>query len=156
MGLYENMQNEPVSRLAIREPVTAPPGTTVREAIEQMRAANLGCVIVIDKANRPLGMFTEGMLTAILASDRSALDQPLKSQIAERWPWVETTDKVVDVLGAIELKNVRFLCVVDEKGKLVGLTGQKGLMEYVSEHFADQVMVQRIGSTPYTQQREGA
>ena len=45
---------------------------------------------------------------------------------------------------------------VDDQGKLVGLTGQKGLMEYVAEHFPGEVMVQRVGEKPYTQSREGA
>ncbi len=54
------------------------------------------------------------------------------------------------------LKNVRMLCVVDEQGRVVGLTGQRGLMEYVAEHFPGEVMVQRIGQPSYMSDREGA
>lgn len=156
MALYENMQAESVSRLAIRTPVTAPPNATLRAAVEAMREQKLGCVIVVDDEHRPVGMLTESMLTRLIANDPSVLDEPLSSEMAERWPWVDVNDRVVDVLGAIELKNVRFLCYVDETGKLLGLTGQKGLIEYVADHFPAQVMVQRIGNTPYTKQREGA
>ncbi len=56
----------------------------------------------------------------------------------------------------MKIKNVRFLCVVDEDRRVVGLTGQKGLMEYVADHFPRQVMVQRIGCTPFLATREGA
>ena len=75
--------------------------------------------------------------------------------MAKQWPWVQTSDPIVDVLEAMLTKNVRFLCVVDEEGRVVGLTGQKGLMEYVAEHFPGQVMVQRVGCAPYLN-REGA
>ena len=56
----------------------------------------------------------------------------------------------------MQLKNLRFLCVVDENGQVAGLTGQRGLMEYVAEHFPGEVMVQRIGQPPYLSDREGA
>lgn len=156
MGLRENMQNEAVSQLALREPVTASPNVTLREAIAQMRTKKLGCVIAVDESRKPLGMFTESMLTQLLVDNPAALDEPLKNHISARWPWVKLTDKIVKVLEAMETKNVRFLCVIDDDGCLVGLTGQKGLMEYVAEHFPGQVMVQRIGGTPYMHQREGA
>lgn len=156
MGLQENMQKEPVSRLAIREPVTADRETTVRQAIALMRERKLGCTIVIDPDGKPIGMFTESMLTDLLAENAAGIDEPVEKHMSEQWPWVRSTDPIVDVLEAMELKNTRFLCVVDEDDRLVGLTGQKGLMEYVAEHFPGQVMVQRIGGKPYSLDREGA
>ncbi len=156
MGLLENMQNEPVSRLALREPVTASPDTPLRDAIRRMRDGHLGCVIAVDDRHVPLGMFTESMLTQLLAREPSALDEPLGNHLSDRWPQVKMTDRIADVLGALQRENVPFLCVVDAEGRVAGLAGQKGLMKYVAEHFPQQVMVQRIGGTPYQHQREGA
>lgn len=155
MGLPENIKNEPVSQLALREPITARPDETVRNAVAKMREKNLGCVIAIDEQDQPVGLFTESMLTQIVAHG-GTLDEPLQNHLTERWPWVNLSDPIAYVLEAMNEKNVRFLCVIDEDGKLVGLTGQKGLMEFVAEHFPRQVMVQRIGGTRYTQEREGA
>ena len=76
--------------------------------------------------------------------------------MAERVPWVKLSDPISDVMEAMQLKNTRILCVVDDKDRVVGLTGQRGLMEYVAEHFPGQVMVQRVGQTPYLADREGA
>lgn len=156
MPLLKNMQTEPVSRLALREPVTASPGTSLREAIVMMREPNLGCVIVVDDEQKPLGTVTEAMITQLLAQSPEALDDPVEKHLSAQWPWVKLTDPVADVLEALDAKNVRFLCVVDDDGRLCGLTGQKGLMEYVAEHFPGQAMVQRIGGKPYPVQREGA
>ena len=156
MGLVENFQSEPVSRLAIREPVVASPETPIREAVQSMRNAKLGCVIAVDASQKPVGMFTESMLTQLLLKDAAAIDAPLSGQCAQQWPWVKLTDHVADVLEAMQTRNVRFICVVDDDGRLVGLTGQKGLMEYVAEHFPREVMVQRVGGSPRTQDREGA
>lgn len=156
MGLIENIRAEPASRLAMREPVTATPETTIREAVQLMREKKLGCVILVDEERHPQGMFTESMLTQLLVRKPAALDDLVRDHASQQWPWVKLTDKVTDVLDALETKNVRFLAVLDDSGRLAGLTGQKGLMEYVAEHFPGEVMVQRIGSKPYTESREGA
>ncbi|MCA9232815.1 MAG: CBS domain-containing protein [Planctomycetales bacterium] len=156
MGLLENMQSETVSRLSLREPLTAAPSATVRQAVEIMREKNLGCIFVVDENRKPLGEFTEAMLVQILRENPAAMDEPLEQHAAKHWPWVKLTDPISDVLDSLETKNVRFLCVVDDLGQVVGLTGQKGLMEYIAEHFPGQVTVQRIGGQPYPLEREGA
>ena len=84
------------------------------------------------------------------------LDEPVEKHMAERCPWVRASDPIADVLEAMQLKNIRLLCVVDEQDRVVGLTGQRGLMEYVAEHFPGEVTVQRIGQPPYLSDREGA
>lgn len=156
MGLRENIRQEPVSRLALREPATAAPETSLREAIQLMRSKQLGCVIVIDNQRKPLGIFTERMLTRLLARNAAILTETLNEHMSEFWPSVRLTDSIEQVLDAMLEKDMRFLAVIDEEGCLAGLAGQKGLMEYVAEHFPGQVMVQRIGGAPYTQNREGA
>lgn len=156
MGLRENMRKETVSRLALREPVTAAPDTSLRNAINLMRSKQIGCVIVIDNQRKPLGIFTERMLTKLLVRDAAVLTETLNDHMSEFWPSVRLTDSIEQVMDAMLEKNMRFLAVIDEEGCLAGLAGQKSLMEYVAEHFPGQVMVQRIGGTPYTQSREGA
>jgi CBS domain-containing protein len=156
MGLQENLRIERVGQLKLRDPVTVRKNTLVRDAVTLMRNQNIGCAIVIDGERKPIGIFTESMLTEMLAHDVAALNQPLEKHMAERCPWVKTTDPIADVLEAMQLKNTRLLCVVDEQGCVVGLTGQRGLMEYVAEHFPGEVMVQRIGQPSYLSDREGA
>lgn len=156
MGLFENMNSDPVQDLNLRDPVLAKGDETVRNVVRRMQEMDLGCAILIDDDRKPIGMFTERMLTQIMASDPGLLDQPVVSQAADRWPQVTLSDPIVSVLDSLELKNVRFLSVVDDDGRIAGLTGQKGLMEYVADHFPGQVMVQRVGQKPYMHDREGA
>ena len=149
------MQEEPVTKLAIREAVTCRPDERVRGAVERMRDRNLGCVVVVDEQGRPVGMLTESMICQALVHDPSVVDEPVQMCMSDTWPWVKQSDPIALILEAMQAKNVRFICVVDEDGRVAGLTGQKGLMEYVAEHFPQQVMVQRVGSPPPTE-REGA
>ena len=156
MGLHENIRTEPVSRLSLRTPVLMRPAQSLAEAVQAMRVANLGCVIVVDGDQKPLGLFTEAMLRNLMAESSDVLNRTLEAEMATSYPWVQPTDPIEIVVDAMEAKNARFVVVVDADGKIAGLTGQKGLMEYVAEHFPGEVMVQRVGSEPYPEQREGA
>ena len=156
MGLKENLQNEPVSRLALREPVVANGEATVREGILRMRERELGCVIIVDDDHRPLGIFTERMLRQMMVNNPAAVNEQLRDYMNRDVRWVRATDPIVKVLQAMQFEKTRFVGVIDGEGRLVGLTGQKGLMEYVAEHFPQQVMVQRVGLPPYSTEREGA
>ena len=121
-----------------------------------MRHGKLGCVVITDDDHKPVGIFTEAMLRQLLAKGQLVLDQPLVDHMATTFPWVNESDPVEFVIDAMEMKNVRFVVVVCEDGTVAGLTGQKGLMEYVAEHFPGEVMVQRVGGKPFPGTREGA
>ncbi len=156
MELLEGLKNESVDKLSLRTAVTVSPSTPIRQTIEKMRAGILGCAIVVDAEQKPVGVFTEAMLRHLLVSSPKSLDGNTESVMAHTFPWVSTSDTVETVLDAMETKNTRYVVVVDDEGKACGLTGQKGLMEYIAEYFPGEVMVQRIGSNPYPSKREGA
>ncbi len=156
MGLYENMMNDPVSELALRQPILVKPTDTIQTAVEKMRQQQLGCVIVVDAEGKPLGIFTEGMLTRLVARQQFAPGDPVEQYMETNLPSVGLSDAVVNVVDALQTRNIRFLSVLDNEGQVTALTGQKGLMEYVADHYPGQIMVQRVGVPPYSQTREGA
>ena len=156
MGLIEGLKRDTVEKLALRKAITVDASTTVRQTVEKMREEGLGCAIIVDTNQKPTGVFTEAMLRRLLVNSPEFVEGKIQAVMAEHFPWVQTTDTVDMVLDAMELKNTRFVVVVDSDGKVCGLTGQKGLMEYVAEYFPGEVMVQRIGTKPYPSSREGA
>lgn len=156
MSLQENLSTEPVRRLNLRTPVLVDEASTVRDVVQAMRKARLGCAILVDGQSRPVGMFTEAILRETLARGARFLDEPVCEHAARTFPWVRLDDPVELVLDAMRSNNTRFICVVDDEQKVAGLTGQKGLMEYISEHFPRQVVVQQVGGEHYTHEREGA
>ena len=74
MGLKENLQADPVSRLALRDPVIAASDDSIREGIARMRRQELGCVIVVDEDRRPQGIFTESMLRQLLSAEATVVN----------------------------------------------------------------------------------
>lgn len=156
MGLMASMQSDRVSDLNLRKAICVSPDSPLKECIHQMREGKLGCAIVVDENQKPLGLFTEAMVRHLLCNGDLSFDQPIEKHMADTFAWVRASDTVDLVLDALEAKNIRYVVVVNDADEVVGLTGQKGLMEYIADHFPQEVHVQRIGTHPYPATREGA
>ncbi|MEZ6063175.1 MAG: CBS domain-containing protein [Planctomycetaceae bacterium] len=156
MGLMEDLDASTVSQMNLRPPVTISRTATVREAVVAMRAAGLGCVIAVDENEKAVGIFTEGILRHGLSDGASYLDEPLEDQIVARLPWVLPTDSVRMVLEAMEEHNIRFIAVLDENHHVLGITGQKSLMEFVAEYFPHEVLTHDPTGREVSVKKEGA
>jgi len=156
MGLEQNILNEPVAKLNLRKAITVDARTSIAHACELMREQGVGCVVVIDAGKRPVGKFTERILIDLLANERCALDRSVGQYMALVWEQVRLTDPIIRVIDAMREHNLRFVVVVDDQGQVVGLTGQRGIAEYVAEHFPHHVMTSRAGRSPAITRREGA
>lgn len=155
MGLFNNLKRDPVKSLNIRTPVCVRSDQLLSDVVRSLRKQHLGCAFVIDSNRKPIGMLTENMLTQIVAKNPDAMHDAVGDYAATHFPKVLETDAIATVLEALEVNNVRFLAVVNKADQIVGLTGQKGLMEFVAEHFP-QVPVQKIESPSNLPAREGA
>ena len=156
MGLRQNILNDRVSDLVLRGLIAVTPKTTVRDTVRQMRSNGLGCAIIVDEDGRPLGKFTERRLICLLAENPERLDDPIDQFLESTWASVNLTDPIAKVIERLQAGGERFVTVTDERGKAVGITGQKGVMEYIADHFPRQVKVQLMESKLYMDEREGA
>lgn len=156
MGLRDAILHEPVSSLPLRKALMIEPQRPVREALDLMRREKLGCVFLLADSGRPTRMFTERVMVQLLASNPDHLDDPVQQHAIDIACLVKLSDPISLVLKQMQQSNIRFVCVVDEKDQVAGLTGQRGVMEYLAEHFPRQVKVHVLGSKLYMDQREGA
>ena len=156
MGLKESVNEETVSSLPLRAVLAVKAATVVRAAVAQMRAKQLGCCVIVGHDGKPTGIFTERSVIDALVQDAS-LDNRTVAEFADPIYQVVNGDEPISrVWNAIVKDGFRFICVTDDDGQPIGVTGQRGLAEFVSEHFPQQIMVQRLGSKPWMQEREGA
>lgn len=157
MGLRENIDMEPVSALPIRELIQVLPDSTVRQVLAKMREKHLGCVVVVNEYGAPLGQFTERLLIRLLIDGDGNLDQPVSNLMIDVRGCVKQSDPIRKVIDYMQDTGLRFVCVTDDQGKRpIGLTGQKGVMEYIADHFPRAVKSQLMESKLYMDEREGA
>ncbi|MCX5660179.1 MAG: CBS domain-containing protein [Planctomycetota bacterium] len=156
MGLRENILKDPVSEIALRELIAVARKTPVREVAAKMREKRLGVAIVVDRAGKPVGKFTERKLMKLLLEDPKGLDQPVEKFMYDSATPLGRDEPIASLIELMQKQKVRFVCVTDEKGKAVAITGQKGLMEYIAEQFPRAVKAQSTKPRIFTQEREGA
>ena len=156
MSLLENIHQEKVAELPLREALLARADLPVTEAIALMKSKRLGCVIVVDDNQKPLGTFTERSLVELLATSPQGLESAVVADhLDSKWACVSSNEPILSVVKGMQVEGVRFAVVLDSDGRATALTGQRGLMEYVADHYPQQVLVQRAGSKPPAE-REGA
>lgn len=155
MGLRQNILDQLVTELEWRELLMVRPDDTIRDAVRLMREKKLGCVVVVDGQGRPLGTFTERYLIHLLVKRGDVMDAPVGKNMSDTWGCVKDTDPISKAIDVMQDKKLRFIIVVDAQGKAIGLTGQKGLMEFIVENFPRQVKVQMVESKLFMDQREG-
>lgn len=157
MRLEENIKKERVSDLPLRDAITVQRDTTVVAAIELMRERQLGCAVVVDADGKPVGTFSERtIIDLVLQQPDNLAALPVGEHMDEEWFSVKQTDSICTVMETIQRRGARFVVVLDDAGQVVALTGQKGLSEYIAEHFPRQVMAQSVGGKPGMDTREGA
>jgi CBS domain-containing protein len=156
MGLREDFRREPVSSMPLRTPVLVEPTMSTRDVLAKMKKASIGCAFIIDQDGRPIGKFTERLLVRLLHRQPALLDKPINQHEIPLQGCVCLTDPISRVVDFMQDTGLRFVCVVDENGRVVGLTGQKGVLEYIAERFPRQIKVQLMESKLYMDQREGA
>jgi CBS domain-containing protein len=149
------LSGDRVADLRLRDALRVTPATTVRQAVSLMKSHGIGCVFLTDANDTPQGIFTEAHLLRLLASNPSALSQSVARHVSNHVECIRESSSIQALIELMQSKDLRFVGVTDDAGRLIGLTGQKGLMEYVAEHYPSQVLVAR---TDHHQclQREGA
>jgi predicted transcriptional regulator len=155
MGLREDILKRPVGELPLRQLVAVGRETTVRQAMARMREAKLGCAVVVDEAGKPLGKFTERVLMRLLVEGHS-LDGKAASHMFGADDCVRADQPIQDMIRMMQTRHLRYIVVVDRQGKATDLTGQKGLMEFIADHFPRAVKVSPPAEKLHIDQREGA
>jgi CBS domain-containing protein len=121
-----NPLNTPLNRLLRREPVTCSESTTLAEALSRMDRDHVGSIIVVDKEQRTVGLFTlHDLLSRVVLRER-----PLSTPMAEvitRNP-VSLPDSAYDHEAALVMAEHGFqhICV-EHDGRLVGVLSERDL-----------------------------
>lgn len=156
MAFREELELEPISSLRLRDLIVVHQYTIVRAAVAVMRSHSLGCALIIDPIGKPIGLFTEKSLLAVLMQGASLDRRPVWDYAERDFLSFRKSEPIARVWDAVKQQGVRFIVVTDDEDHPVGMTGQRGIAEYVSDCFPRQTVVQRLGSKPWMQQREGA
>lgn len=119
--------SSPLSAVLRREPVTCPPDTSIRVALQMMRDAHLGSMIVADPSGRPLGIFTLRDLLERVTLAELSIDQPISKVMSHKPVALPPQAQVYEAAMVMAREGFRHVLVTEPNGKLCGILSERDL-----------------------------
>jgi len=125
-------------KLCIREVDLAEPHESVQVAARRMHSRKVGTLVVVDGANRPVGLLTDRDLAVrVLAEGLDPVQTTVREAMSPSPTAVSEETTIEEALRIMRRGPFRRLPVVNSAGKLVGLLSLDDILDLLSEEFAD-------------------
>lgn len=111
--------------LAMRQAVTCPPDTPLREAVRLMHERQVGSVVIVDAWCKPLGIFTLRDLRRAVA-DGSEMNQPIAAVMTHAPFHLPPDASAFDAAIAMTERHIAHVCLV-EHDRLCGVVSERDL-----------------------------
>lgn len=114
-----------LGELAMRQPIGCAPATPLREAVRLMHEQHVGSIVIVDPAERPLGIFTLRDLRRVVA-DGVDLAQAISNLMTPRPFHLAPDASAFDAAIAMTERHIAHVCLVDHE-KLCGVISERDL-----------------------------
>lgn len=113
-------------------PVTVDESASVADAVQLLKQNKVGAVVVVDKAGKVSGIFTERDVVLKLELNESKLEQvPITARMT-RDPHCELlTHSIAYALNMMSTGGYRHIPLIDETGAPVGVLTVKDIVDYI-------------------------
>ena len=152
---------EPLKRLARREPLVFSSQASVTEAMREMQRERRGCVLVTAdgaRTSRLLGIFTErDVLYRIVDRGRNPADLPLADVMTPDPEVVPEEASIAWILNKMAVGGFRHVPVVDAMGCPSSVVSVRDVVEFLVDFFPQHVLnLPPEFGPPRSTRREGA
>ena len=114
-----------LGELVMRQPISCPPATPLRKAVQLMHEQHVGCIVIVDPALKPLGIFTLRDLRRVIA-DGSSLDQPIDSLMTLEPFYLPPDASAFEAAIAMTERHIAHICLVEHE-RLCGVVSERDL-----------------------------
>lgn len=117
-----------------KEPITATATATVGEVLELLVDNSVGCVVIVDGSECPIGIFSERDAIMKFNGNIDAYsNQPVSEVMSANPQAVRYESKVARAIHLMDIGHYRHLPVVDHEGILVGIISVRDILKYMTE-----------------------
>ena len=130
--------------------VTIGPENTVRDALAILAQHNFGALVVVDDANRPIGIISERDIVRLAAQDEHCFGTAIEQVMTRNLILGVQQDELKAVANTMTEKRIRHLPVVDDEGVLIGIVSIGDIVQAERNHFegeADVLLTQILEDT---------
>ncbi len=118
--------DRPLRELVNRPAVRCLPQATLREALETLHRERVGSIVVVDRDERPVGIFTLGDVVVRVALAQAALDTPIEALMSRDIVSVAADKPAFEAALIMARRNIRHVPLV-EAGRLAGVVSESRL-----------------------------
>lgn len=123
-----------VGRIATRVVATASPRESVLDIARRMEEHNVGSVVIVDEASKPVGIITDRDIVVRAAARDLDLDKtPVSMVMTREVRTVDESTPIEQALATMGAKGSRRLVVTGSESKLVGLLSLDDVIELLAE-----------------------
>jgi len=127
--------------LARRDPVVAPPGTSLLECLRAIQRSGVGdSVLVVDDDGRLLGVLTERDIFGRLVDTGVDLSLPVETFMTKDPRRLRLDSTVRDAITLMSTGRYRNVPLLDDDGRVVGIIRQQDILRYLAEAFPEELL----------------
>ena len=125
-----------VGRICQRDVDVVRQDESVQAAAERMRQRTVGCLVVVEKGQTPIGMLTDrDLVLRVVAESRNSATTTV-GEVMTKCPAVVHDETPIEMaLGLMRRRGFRRLPVVDVNGTLAGLVTLDDILMLLAEEF---------------------
>jgi len=130
--------------------ITIKPDQTIRDALATLAQHNVGALVVIDSANRPVGIISERDIVRLAAKNENLFSLKINEVMTTNLILGVPQDELRAVANIMTEKRIRHLPIVDNQGKLIGIISIGDIVKAERNHFegeADTLRTQILADT---------
>ena len=131
--------SEPIGKVDLQTPAIVPVGTSIIDAVREMKNKHIGCVLVLDAKKKLVGIMSNGDLMHNFVGTTLTGDTPVDEIMTQNPSSVQTSLTVQEALEIFDSSRFRHLPVL-KGNKIEGILSVRGVMTFISEHLPLQVM----------------
>jgi cystathionine beta-synthase len=113
-----------------REDYTLQPGTPVQQAFKQMRMYNISQLVVLDEADRVVGIIDESDVLIAVTHDRENFRRPVSDFMTRRLETIAPTASVHDLIPIFRADRV---AIVEDQSHFYGLITKTDLINFLRQ-----------------------
>jgi CBS domain-containing protein len=117
--------------LMLKDVVTICGNVPVKEAIELLFKRHIGSIVVVDDAQKCIGIFTERDAIRVVAQN-VPLDAPMEKVMTKNPFTINEDSTFEEAKYVIKSARIRHLPVIDANGKIVGLISVRTILDELS------------------------
>ncbi len=123
------------------QPITVAPGDSLESVVSKLRSLKVGCVLIVDAAGKPQGIFSERDLTLKLGLNGAEHgSKPISEFMTAEPQTAFINDPIAYALNLMSAGGFRHLPIVDSDGLAVGIISVKDVVDFIVATLVDDVL----------------